>query len=153
MFHYACKGEGILYNSKMTALAGALALATSASASAAAGGSYSEADFARVPKFDVHVHDNVARDALLDIARKDNFELLSINVDYPDFPPLKLQAKAAEEHEAQDPKIFHFATAFSMDGFGEPGWSERAIATIDAAVAKGAVAVKVWKNIGMVVKD
>jgi predicted TIM-barrel fold metal-dependent hydrolase len=114
---------------------------------------YAEADFARVPKFDAHVHDNVARTAFIDIARKDGFELLSINVDYPDFPPLKLQAKAAEEHEAQNPKIFHFATAFSMDGFGEPGWSERAIATIDAAVAKGAVAVKVWKNIGMVVKD
>lgn len=114
---------------------------------------YSEADFVRVPKFDAHVHDNVARTAFIDIAHKDGFELLSINVDYPDFPPLKLQAKAAEEHELQNPKIFHFATAFSMDGFGEPGWSDRAIATIDAAVAKGAVAVKVWKNIGMVVKD
>jgi len=114
---------------------------------------YTEADFARVAKFDAHVHDNVARTAFIDIARKDGFELLSINVDYPDFPPLTLQAKAAEEHEAQDPKIFHFATAFSMDGFGQPGWSERAIASIDAAVAKGAVAVKVWKNIGMVVKD
>jgi predicted TIM-barrel fold metal-dependent hydrolase len=114
---------------------------------------YSDADFARVRKFDAHVHDNVSRTAFIDAARKDGFELLSINVDYPDFPPLALQAKAALEHEAQDPKIFHFATAFSMDGFGKPGWTERAIATIDAAVAKGAVAVKVWKNIGMVVRD
>ncbi|HEU4959303.1 MAG TPA: amidohydrolase family protein [Sphingomonas sp.] len=114
---------------------------------------YSEADFAQVPKFDAHVHDNVARTAFLDVARKDGFELLSINVDYPDFPPLSLQAKAAEGHEAADPKHFHFATTFSMKGFGQPGWTERAIATIDAAVAKGAVAVKVWKNIGMVVKD
>jgi predicted TIM-barrel fold metal-dependent hydrolase len=99
------------------------------------------------------VHDNVARSAFLDIARKDGFELLSINVDYPDFPPLPLQAQAAEAHRRQDPGRFHFATAFSMEGFGEPGWAERAIASIDAAVAKGAVAVKVWKNIGMVVKD
>lgn len=115
--------------------------------------SYSDADFVRVAKFDVHVHDNVSRDALLDIARKDNFELLSINVDYPDFPPLPLQAAAALHHRAEDPKRFHFATAFSMSGFGEPGWTERTNAAIDGAVAKGAVAVKVWKNIGMVVKD
>lgn len=115
--------------------------------------SYSDADFARVAKFDAHVHDNVDRGAFLDIARKDNFELLSINVDYPDFPPLSLQAAAALHHRAEEPRRFHFATAFSMKGFGEPGWTERTNAAIDAAVAKGAVAVKVWKNIGMVVKD
>jgi predicted TIM-barrel fold metal-dependent hydrolase len=129
-----------------------IALATS-TAAAAAPDSYSEADFVRIPKFDVHVHDNVARDALLDIARKDNFELLSINVDYPDFPPLALQARAAMLHSSEDSRHFHFATAFSMKGFGEPGWTERTNAAIDAAVANGAVAVKVWKNIGMVIKD
>jgi predicted TIM-barrel fold metal-dependent hydrolase len=130
-----------------------VALATSGSAAAAARDSYTEVDFVRVPKFDVHVHDNLARDALLEVARKDNFELLSINVDYPDFPPLPLQAQAATRHELEDPKRFHFATAFSMAGFGEPGWTERTNAAIDSAVAKGAVAVKVWKNIGMVVRD
>jgi predicted TIM-barrel fold metal-dependent hydrolase len=129
------------------------ALAASSVSAAPVRTSYSEADFARVPKFDVHVHDNVDRDALIDIARKDNFDLLSINVDYPDFPPLALQAQAALRHRSEDPKRFHFATAFSMVGFGEPGWTERTNAAIDAAVAKGAVAVKVWKNIGMVVKD
>ncbi|MBO9602794.1 MAG: amidohydrolase family protein [Novosphingobium sp.] len=115
--------------------------------------SYSDADFVRVAKFDAHVHDNVKRGAFLDIARKDNFELLSINVDYPDFPPLVLQAAAATGHRAEDPQRFHFATAFSMEGFGLPGWTERTNAAIDTAVAQGAVAVKVWKNIGMVVKD
>jgi predicted TIM-barrel fold metal-dependent hydrolase len=131
----------------------AIALAASTAAISAPSTSYGDADFVRVEKFDVHVHDNVARDALLDIARKDNFQLLSINVDYPDFPPLPLQAQAAMLHRSEDPARFHFATAFSMDGFGEPGWTERTNAALDAAVARGAVAVKVWKNIGMVIKD
>lgn len=131
----------------------AVARVQDTAATPAAQSTYSDADFASVRKFDAHVHDNVSRTAFMDAARKDGFELLSINVDYPDFPPLPVQAKVAYEHQAQDPKIFHFATAFSMDGFGEPGWTERTIAQIDAAVAKGAVAVKVWKNIGMVVKD
>ncbi len=137
----------------MIVLMASFVFATSTATAAASPRSYGEADFARVAKFDVHVHDNVARDALLDIARKDNFELLSINVDYPDFPPLQLQAKAATLHRSEDPRRFHFATAFSMAGFGEPGWTERTNAAIDAAVANGAVAVKVWKNIGMVVRD
>ena len=42
---------------------------------------YGEADFARIPKFDAHVHANVADPALLSVAKRDGFELLSINVD------------------------------------------------------------------------
>src|SRR5437764_13836348 len=98
-------------------LLSSVVLLSSAAHAAPAKLSYSDADFVRVSKFDVHVHDNVSRDALLEVARKDNFELLSINVDYPDFPPLPLQAKAALGHRAQDPARFHFATAFSMNGF------------------------------------
>ena len=142
-----------MQRSSMIALLTGIVLVSSTAGAAPAPQTYSDADFVRVAKFDAHVHDNVARDAFLDIARKDNFELLSINVDYPDFPPLPLQAKAALGHRSEDAKHFHFATAFSMQGFGEPGWTERTNAALDAAVAKGAVAVKVWKNIGMVIKD
>ncbi|MCZ3268392.1 hypothetical protein NYZ59_19075, partial [Acinetobacter baumannii] len=61
-------------------------------------------------------------------------------------------ATIAETMREADPRL-QFATTFSMQGFGRPGWTERTIRTIDAAVARGAVAVKVWKNIGMVEKD
>jgi predicted TIM-barrel fold metal-dependent hydrolase len=142
-----------MYQKRVAAFLSGFALAALTAGAAHAQATYSEGDFVRVAKFDAHVHDNVDRDAFLDIARKDNFELLSINVDYPDFPPLPLQAEAALRHRGEDPQRFHFATAFSMKGFGEPGWTARTNAAIDAAVAKGAVAVKVWKNIGMVVKD
>jgi predicted TIM-barrel fold metal-dependent hydrolase len=114
---------------------------------------YSEADFVRVAKFDAHVHANVADGRFLGIARKDGFELLSINVDYPDFPPLALQAQTARTLQTRDPQRFHYATTFSMKGFGTPGWTERTDAAIEAALAQGAVAVKVWKNIGMVETD
>ncbi|GAA0312608.1 hypothetical protein GCM10009087_23430 [Sphingomonas oligophenolica] len=122
-------------------------------ASAHAQSTYADADFARVPKLDAHVHANVDDQAFLAIAAKDGFELLSINVDYPDFPPLPLQAAIAEKKRAADPGRFHYATTFSMKGFGTPGWTERTNAAIDAALARGAVAVKVWKNIGMVERD
>lgn len=114
---------------------------------------YTEADFARVPKLDAHVHANRDSTDFATIARNDGFELLSINVDYPDFPPLAQQASIAYKMHAADPKHFHFATTFSMDGFGTPGWTTSAQRAVDAGFAHGAVAVKVWKNIGMIAKD
>lgn len=115
--------------------------------------SYSEADFAKVPKFDAHVHANVADPRFLEVARRDGMELLSINVDYPDFPPLPVQAAAAHQMQAIDAGRFRFAATFSMQGFGTPGWTERTNQALDEAFARGAVAVKVWKNIGMVATD
>lgn len=87
------------------------------------------------------------------IARQDNFEILSINTDYPDFPPLAAQARITAAKHAANPGFYHFATTFSMAGFGTPGWSDTSIRAIDEGVASGAQAVKVWKNIGMVAKD
>lgn len=131
-------------------LCGASALLASATAPEA---NYSEADFAKVAKFDAHVHANVEDLRFLEVAHSDGFQLLAINVDYPDFPPVPQQATIAHAMRAADPKRIQFATTFSMDGFGTAGWTARTIRAIDDAVAKGAVAVKVWKNIGMVAKD
>lgn len=128
------------------------ALLAGAAAPAPAPG-YGEADFARVAKFDAHVHANVTDPRFLDVARRDGMALLSINVDYPDFPPLPMQAVAAHQMQAIDAGRFHFATTFSMRGFGTPGWTERTNRALDDAFARGAVAVKVWKNIGMVATD
>lgn len=130
-----------------------LAAALFASAAGAASPTYSVSDFTRVRKFDAHVHANMDVLSFLTVAKNDGFELLSINVDYPDFPDLKTQADVTQKLQAADPKRFHFATTFSMQGFGAPGWTERTNAAIDAAIAEGALAVKVWKNIGMVAKN
>ena len=136
---------------------GVLAAATWALCAAAAAAppsqTYTEADFAQVRKFDSHVHANTDDHHFLDIAHKDGFELLSINVDYPDFPQLEKQAQVAHALQAADPKHFHFLTTFSMKGFGTPGWTADNIRHIDAEVAQGAVGVKVWKNVGMVERD
>ena len=111
---------------------------------------YAMADFQRVDKFDAHVHANTTDPSLLDAARADGFELLSINVDYPDFPALAEQARIAQLLRARDPVHFHYATTFAVAGWADPGWAPQVIARLTQAIADGAVAVKIWKNVGMV---
>lgn len=114
---------------------------------------YTGADFVGARKIDAHVHANTTDHALLDVARRDGFALLSVNVDYPDFPPLAEQARVAHALQAADPARFHFATTFSMRGFGDARWVEATNRQIDSELKQGALAVKVWKNIGMVERD
>ncbi len=116
-------------------------------------GAYTAADFAKVPKYDAHVHANTTDPAFLAQAREDGFELLSINVDYPDFPSLDEQARITQALHHADPQRFHFATAFSMRDWGKPAWEAHATQRITKAVEQGAVAVKIWKNVGMVERD
>lgn len=114
---------------------------------------YSMADFATVRKFDTHVHINVTAPTLIEQARADNFELMAINVDYPDFVKLPDQHAAALAQLQADPGRVHWTTSFSMKGYGKKVWEEKVKASLAADKQLGAVAVKVWKNIGMVEKD
>ena len=127
-----------------------LGLLFSVGAARASAPPYAMADFESVRKFDAHVHANTEDPALLSIAIRDGFELLSINVDYPDFPPLPDQARIAKALQSRDHVHFHYAATFSMTGFTQPGWAKQVNAGLSSAVADGAVAIKIWKNIGMV---
>jgi hypothetical protein len=115
--------------------------------------SFTMADFTRVQKVDIHVHINSTDSALIDQAAADNFRLLTINVDYPDFPPLAEQRRVAHALIAAHPERVAYAATFSMQGWDEPGWQQHVIQELDSEFAQGAVAVKVWKNIGMEFRD
>src|SRR5690606_7400455 len=96
---------------------------------------YAMDDFARVRKFDAHVNANSADRALLQQATADGFELLSINVDYPAFPPVAEQHAAALALARVDPVRFHWAATFTMQGHGAPDWIERIGGALGQAVA------------------
>jgi predicted TIM-barrel fold metal-dependent hydrolase len=129
--------------------AATLLVVAGAALAAAPASNYSMDDFARVRKLDSHVHGNVVNPALLEQAKADNFELMSINVDYPDFPALADQRAAALAQLEMDRARFHWATAFSMKGFEEAGWADKVGAQLAADAKQGAKAVKIWKNVGM----
>ena len=138
---------------KHAALGSLLVCGIWTAAAGAASSSFTEADFQKLDKIDIHVHINSPDSALLDQAAADHFRLLTINVDYPDFPSLPDQSRIAQALVASHPETLAYAAAFSMHGWDDPNWQKQTIAQLDAAFAAGAVAVKVWKNIGMEFRD
>ncbi len=110
-------------------------------------------DFTLLQKIDIHVHVNSINTAFLEQARVDNFKLLTINVAYPGFPPLEEQQEIAVALMKTFPELITYASTFPMTGWDEPDWAERTIYDLDKTFTKGAIAVKVWKNIGMEFRD
>jgi hypothetical protein len=138
----------------LPAMLAALLAMPAATAAAPANDAYTMRDFDRVPKIDAHLHlHGTNHDAWLALARKDNFRVLTINVDYPDFPAPAQQRRVASELAHRHPGQVAWAATFTTDGFEQPGWSEATLRDLDTALADGAVGVKVWKNIGMSLRD
>jgi predicted TIM-barrel fold metal-dependent hydrolase len=114
---------------------------------------YTLADFQRVEKIDAHMHVSGQADRLIAQAGADHFRILTINVEAPDHPPIRDQRVSAVSLRERYPGRVAFAATFSVEGFQSPGWSAAALRDIDEAVAHGAVGVKIWKNIGMALRN
>ena len=114
---------------------------------------YSLSDFQQVEKIDAHVHVHGEATAFMAQAIRDNFRILTINVDYPDFPPIPEQQRAAVSLLQRYPGRVAFVTTFSVQNFHSPGWAAATLQQLDGAIKQGAVGVKIWKNIGMSLAD
>ena len=120
---------------------------------AAARDHYSLGDFSRVEKIDAHVHLHGAADRFMAQAIQDRFRLLTINVDYPDYPPIDAQQRDAVALRTRYPGRVAFAATISVANFQRPSWAAGELKRIDGAIAQGAIGVKVWKNIGLELRD
>ena len=114
---------------------------------------YARSDFRRVEKIDAHVHIHGSAHRFMAQAAHDNFRILTINVDYPDFPSNSDQQRDAIALRQSYPGPAAFAATFSVQNFEAPDWAQGALRQIDAARQQGAVGVKIWKNIGMSLRD
>jgi hypothetical protein len=116
---------------------------------------YSQEDFQVIPKIDAHVHLNSDKGYFENQAIKDNFELITLNVDHSDSGSVKHQLDYALISVKKYPgKVFYGATFhFDTLGWGTENWSKKAISDLKSNIAGGAISVKLWKNIGMTVTD
>jgi predicted TIM-barrel fold metal-dependent hydrolase len=114
---------------------------------------YTVDDFASVAKVNTHAHLNTDDTLFLHQAKLDNFRLISVNVDASDFIPIREQQEVAVRLCAAYPHELSYATSFEVTEFGTPDWQTKTLAYLNDSFSRGAIAVKVWKNIGMELKD
>ncbi len=106
-----------------------------------------------IEKMDAHIHQNVNRTAILDEAVSEGFRLVTINTDVPEFDSTEKQRTVALECRDHSPGVLNFMASFSSKGWGTASWQEKALEQIKEGREKGAVAVKIWKNFGLELKD
>lgn len=114
---------------------------------------YSMDDFSEVEKIDSHYHIYTDNESSVEQAQKDNFRLLNINTYSGGCEDVVEAHQWLKNLKQEYPETTEFTTTFCLDGWDEPGWVENTISWIDQCVADGAIAVKVWKNIGMEFRD
>ena len=114
---------------------------------------YSVNDFDSVRKIDTHIHLNTDETAFIEQATADNVQFLDIVDDRPFGVPMNEQERIAIRQIQAFPDRVEYATTFSVSGFNSEGWQTATIDHVRSAIQNGAIAVKVWKNIGMDLKD
>jgi len=114
---------------------------------------YTVEEFQSVKKIDAHYHLYADNNFSFEKAYELNFQLLSINTHSSSCERVTNVHNALASLKKANPEILEFTTAFCLKGWDEPGWAEKTIKWIDKCVEEGAVAVKVWKNIGMEFKN
>jgi hypothetical protein len=116
---------------------------------------YTSDDFQTILKIDSHFHINGNKGFAEEQAIKDNFRLITLGVDHSDSVGVKRQLdNALFSAEKYQGIVFYGATFyFDTAGWGTELWSRKVIAHLQNNISGGAVSVKIWKNIGMTVRD
>ncbi len=108
-------------------------------------------DYGKVAKTDVHLHINSLDHRYMEMASENNFRVISPNVDSR--IPVEEQLATASQIKKEWPGKFTFFGTFSVDSFGTKGFEDNTIAWIEKCMNEGASGIKIWKNIGMVLKN
>ena len=116
---------------------------------------YDEDDFSSILKIDSHIHIDSDDGVFEDQAAEDNFILITLNVDLSDSAGIREQFRYAMESVQKHPGRIYFGPTFLFDtaGWGTEEWSRKIISQLDSDISAGAITVKIWKNIGMTVRD
>lgn len=114
---------------------------------------YTVDDFESVKKFDTHIHLNTDETYFMDQAAKDNLRFLVIVDDRPFGITMEDQQKIVRKQLKAFPSQIAYATTFSVKNFNSDNWQRETIAYLEESFRNGAIAVKVWKNVGMDLRD
>jgi predicted TIM-barrel fold metal-dependent hydrolase len=98
---------------------------------------------------DAHIHYGDNAPELLALLDEFTLKLLNICVAQDDHGGWRDQAATYARLTQADPDHFAWCTSFDLPRFDDPSYIDTVIAGLDADFANGAIACKIWKNIGM----
>ena len=110
-------------------------------------------EFSTFPKVDAHVHLETSDDSFVEIIQENNMKMFTLVTRSVPQAEIDTEFKYARDLHVKHPDAIGFATTFTMDGFGEPGWEEKTINWLRKSFDEGAIALKLWKDIGMTFRD
>ncbi|MCL2328085.1 MAG: amidohydrolase [Bacteroidetes bacterium] len=113
---------------------------------------YLPTDFIKAPKYDAHTHYHTFNDVCVRKAKKANMNLLSINTNF-DILPIDAQLEISQVLHKRHPETFNFLGTFNAVTFASETFAEDAIEHITKCMTAGARGIKIWKNIGMTLKN
>ena len=114
---------------------------------------YTADDYTKVEKIDAHVHILTGRTFFFGQSQEDHFRLLNINVDAPSVRPIDEQREITLEHRRHYPDNLEYASTFSVRDWNDGDWELKTLAALRRSFDEGAIAVKIWKNVGMDLRD
>mgnify|MGYP001815809467 CR=1 FL=1 len=109
--------------------------------------------YERMDKVDAHVHIRTANNAIMEYAKSQRFQLLTVNTRSDSQAYIDKQKHFAVQMSEQYPEDIFWLTTFSMEGFEEPGWAEAVVEKLRQDLVQGALGFKIWKDIGMTYRD
>jgi predicted TIM-barrel fold metal-dependent hydrolase len=108
--------------------------------------------YEKILKVDVHSH--IFEDAPGFNRLFDEINVRTINVCVPGGDGhLELMHRVALDLYRKRPDLYPFTATFDCRNFNEPDFADKAIAWLEQQFKNGAVAVKIWKEFGMEVKN
>ena len=111
---------------------------------------YSIDDFSKVKKIDAHIHLRTEEPDLIDIAIKYNFKLITINTESTNPSSQEVIALSLAK---KYPELIYYLGYFPTDSINNNGWADSTISVIKKNIRNGTLGIKIWKNIGMEIKN
>ncbi|MDR9365850.1 MAG: amidohydrolase family protein [Balneolaceae bacterium] len=114
---------------------------------------YTVEDFKTVEKIDAHVHLNVANPIVIEQGIEDNLKMVTLNVESGS-DTVAVQQEVALNLQNEYAGRLAYTSAFSLEGFNDSeNWQQNTLDYLEQSLENGAIGVKVWKNIGMELRD
>ena len=110
-------------------------------------------DFKNIKKIDIHTHISSDADYLQKVMDAWNLKMFTICNEGLKSDRLEAQRRIAMDICQKYPRYYAWCTTFDLNGISAPGWVDRVIKQLQADFDQGALAVKIWKEVGMQLKD